>query len=497
MGCSVLAMRKPAALAFGTKGAVVTTSKWDAYTQQMTSRRRPVQPLQRTHQFCSVFAVTVLLGACTSSSPPTPASVAVASVSTSGAPASVSPAESTVSGSTTLPVSSTVSGSTTLPESGTLSGATTSLTPTSSALLSATTEPVFEDSVPSAAVALPTTAACVAPTNSVAKDGEVTFVSGAKVWAVTFDGTARCLYDLKDKSISQLAWSPDSLAVLLGPDQVARGAKITASGYLPTNADVEWSGPKGTSLLAATAKGGLVKRNSKTAARTDISYLDQHQRSAYHPAGTGIASIGTGQNTNGDTTVGIWISNNLGQNSKLIIEDGSNAKLSEIAFSGTGDQLYFIAEHDKKDFHLHQYLFGDGAGDLSVAFDSPGATLSNLVTSTGDDGSVVAVRNGECDAPSATDVSYRIGFDGGFNSLRSKFPSFAGRSLTPIGWLPGDRLAVLVRSKGCSGSGDLHVVNPQNASDTLVATSIEVSGVRSPHAIPNDLVIDIGDAVEA
>jgi hypothetical protein len=454
------------------------------YTAAMMSRRRLVVIAS------SLAVVSMFLAGCSSSTSP-------GASPTQAVPTQAVRTQASSTGAVpTQDVSSTAS----VTESGISSSDT--LTTLLGASASTTVEPIFADTTASTLtsttgsateVSLPLTSTCVAPTVAVDNDGELTFVSQGKVWAVGANGTARCLYDLKGRAISQLTWSPDTKGVLLGPDQVARGAKIVPSGYLPTNSDVEWSGPNGTSLLAATAKGGLVKRNSKTSARTDISFLDRHDKSAYHPAGTGIASIGLGVNESGEPIDGIWISNNLGANAKLAIEDGSGAKLSDIAFSATGDFLYFIAEHDDG-VHLHQ--FEVGAADLSVAFETTGAPLRNLVVSTIDEGNV-AVQNGDCGPNSTPDIAIRANHGAQFESLRANVATIGSGSLTPVGWLPGERLVVLARSSGCTGPGDLHIVGAADGADQLIARGIAVAGVRSPHAIPNDLSYDIGAQVEA
>ncbi len=448
----------------------------------MKSRRRPIGTT------CSFALLALFLAGCSSSSPSTTAAAA----STAAAPASSEPASTetvaTEPGTTPPITTDPVTTNLVTPEPATTVAAVTG-----------TSEPLFGDTTPPPSanpINLPLTAVCTAPTTAVEKEGELTFVSQGKVWAVGTAGTARCLYNLNGRSISQLTWSPDSTAVLLGPDQVARGAKLTPSGYLPTNTDVEWSGPKGTSLLAATAKGQLVKRNSRTGVRTDISYLDRHARSAYHPAGKAIASIGegsdgTGVDGGGDTTVGIWFSDNLGGGSELRVQDGSGATLSEIGFTANGDFLFFIAQHPDG-FHLHEYNVN--SPQISVAFESPDA-LSNLVLSASDDS--VAVQRGSCDGTSASDVMYRPTGATEFVSLRSKAPSLGDGWVSPVGWLPDGRLAVLSRRKGCAGPGTLHVIDTTTGKDTTIADQISIAAVRSPHAIPNDLALDIGSQVVA
>ncbi len=361
-------------------------------------------------------------------------------------------------------------------------------------------ELVFTTDVAAPTVALPTVALptsstlfqtstmpvgmCHAPTNFVGPNGAVTFVSDNRLWSIDGDQlTNECQYDfvrsgLESSQIKRLSWSPDSTAVLLGSDHVGRGEKISASGYLPTNTDVSWSGPNGTSLLATTAKGQLVKRNSKTAKRTDISFLSKHESSAYHPAGTGIISFGS---TEDDT--GIFLANNLGESSRLLVEDTSAATVSDLSFSSDGEKFYFLAQHDDST-HLHVYDTRPD-GQLEVAFESA-APLTQLVVSTVD--SNIAVRSGDCGAE-PTDVFFTEGST--FVSLRSAVPEIGGGSLSPIGWLPNNRLAVISRLSGCDGIGDLKLVDLSAKSIRYTMPAVSIAAVRVVHAPANPLQIDV------
>jgi dipeptidyl aminopeptidase/acylaminoacyl peptidase len=348
-------------------------------------------------------------------------------------------------------------------------------------------------------------AKCTAPTTPVRPEGEVTFVQDGRVWAVgSGDTSPRCLYDLKGRLINQIKWSPDSKAVLLGADMVARGPSIRPSGYLPTNKDVNWSGPKGTSLLATTAKGELIKRDSTTGVRTDISFLNEQTASTYHPAGKAIFSIGSsadtgGENVDGNEINGVWIADNLGGNAKLLIEDVSAAKLSDLVVTGTGERVHFIAEHSDG-FHLHQYdLFGnDQDKQLSVAFDSPDPLHSVTVSAVDNS---VAVQVGTCgEAKVLPDVFYRAD-TGSFRSLRAEVPQIGLGELAPVGWLPGHRLVVTSRlssNASCFGGIDeSFIVNVNTHKVVSLGAGLKVIGIRSPHAIAKDLVISIDLEVEA
>ena len=333
---------------------------------------------------------------------------------------------------------------------------------------------------------------CSAPMGEVGPEGQVTFVRDGRVFLVAPRApAATCAYDLGRRSVNRLAWSPDSTALLLGSDQVARGEVITASGYLPTNADVNWSGPKGKSLLATTATGELVKRDSRTGARTDLSFLPKHIASTYHPAGKAIISVGeTPDPEVVGADVGVYVTTNTGTESRLLVSDESGAVLSEPGFSGSGELLYFLARHGSgsaAQSHVHE--FDTRVATIDVMLDVA-APLAHLTTSGVDDS--VAVRVGECEGSSPTDVQFITDRAGPFESLRDRVPALGEGWLAPVGWLPGKRLAVLVRAAGCDGPATLVLVDLKTLSVRTIADDVSMAATRTVHAIPEELAIPIG-----
>ncbi len=351
---------------------------------------------------------------------------------------------------------------------------------------------------------------CVVPGPLTADESQITFVSGGRVLAVpgnltrpAASDTPTCLYELQPAGIKQLDWSPDGSALLLGSDQVARGTKLSASGYLPTNPDVKWSGPNGKSLLATTAKGELVKRNSTTGARTDISFLPKHQSSVYHPAGKAIISIGEFRDSDyepdaraaaeGSPQIGVFLATNTGSEPRLLISDDSDAALSEVAFSGSGRNLYFIAQHVDK-FHLHRYETNVGGLFEEVTSTT---VISNLVASEVDES--VAVQVGACDANTPPDLKVWTGPESSqieFQSLRDVVPQVPDGALFPVGWLPGKRLVVIART-GCTGPGNLSVVDITAGTVQIIANNVSMAATRTRHVIPEELAIPLNDEVEA
>jgi dipeptidyl aminopeptidase/acylaminoacyl peptidase len=300
----------------------------------------------------------------------------------------------------------------------------------------------------------------------------------------------RCYYDLGTTTVPSLQWSPSGDRVLLGPDRIGRGESIAATGYLPTNPDVKWSAPSGKSLLAATAKLGLVKRNANTAARTDISFLDEHRESVYHPAGKAILSIGLAKQypDDPDPTLGLWLADNQGGGRKLLVQDESDAKISEPRFNPSGKMVYFLADHGGTSFHIHAY--DTDQSQISVIWEQP-KQFSALTISPIDD--ALAVRVGACSPDAITDVEVF--------AKKSHFPvssiaDLKGLSLSPVGWFSNNTIAVLARAKGCDGPGAVWVIDENRKARKLV-DGVSVAATRVQHALPEELSDAVGNQVVA
>jgi hypothetical protein len=344
---------------------------------------------------------------------------------------------------------------------------------------------------------------CRFPTTPVGPEGEVTYVTAEHLWSigantpipsnVAASVVATCLQPVSSfAQVNSISWSPNSTTALIG-DRVVRNAGVTLSGFLPTNTDVNWSGPNGKSLLATTAKGELVKRNAKTGKRTDVSFLAKHEVSAYHPAGTAIASIGVSADPENDgTDTGIFLATNLGQEPRLLIRDETAAKLSDLSFSATGDSLYFLAQHSE---HTHIHAYNLEQADLIVAYESSGKQ-SDLVVSAVDKN--MAVRSGDC-GTEPTDVLVETSGvpTANYVSLRVKIPALGNGSLSPIGWLPKGKLMVMSRPAGCSGPGDLLVVNLNTDVVEMTIPNVASAAPRVRHMTPNQLKIPFEIEVEA
>ncbi len=316
------------------------------------------------------------------------------------------------------------------------------------------------------------------------EDGMATVVAGRRL--LTADG--QCLADLGAAGASRIQWSPDGARVLLDGDRVLDEGGFHASGFLAGNPDVEWSGPKGTSLLAATSDGSLVKRSSRGQDRTDVSFLDQHDSSTYHPAGKAIVALGTGVGESGEPELGVWLATNIGAAGRLLVRDESAAAISEPRFDASGAVLYFLARHAEGVSHVHAY--DTSVAELSEALDTT-KEISALTVSALSDGAW-AVRTGSCDqGPTGVIAAFGSGEPqdvGGRAELR-------GQALEPAGWLPERRLLVLARP-ACGEPGTLWQLDADGTT-TALATGVDAAAARTVRGIPNELSIPIGAEVVA
>jgi hypothetical protein len=309
-----------------------------------------------------------------------------------------------------------------------------------------------------------------------------------------------CLLELASVP-KRLQWSPDGQRVLLDSDRIASASGVVSSGFVASNADVDWSAPNGSSLVGATSKGELAKRSAKDAKRTDISFLLRHDESAYHPAGKAIVSIGTDSEEVGLAPVlGIWLADNLGQGRRLLVRDETAAKISEPAFDASGTALYFLADHSSIT-HVHFYVPSEQT--LSQAWQGPGP-MSSLTLSPIDDGAWAAVQ-GTCGlvTPGLV-VAFENGAEEELDPVvnLSTRPELRGAAINePMGWLPDKTLLVLSRP-ACGQPGTLWTFRPDGSATEIAATKI-AEGVSTAAARPTqariakDLELPISSQVVA
>lgn len=316
-------------------------------------------------------------------------------------------------------------------------------------------------------------------------EGTVTVLVGDRL--MSSDGS--CLAELGPDGAGRITWSPDGTRALLDGDRILDANGIRPSGYRRDNADVQWSGPKGTSMLGTTSSGELVKRNATTGQRTDISFLGRHDSSTYHPAGRAVVSLGVGTGPEGDEELGVWLADNVGGEARLLVRDESAASISEPRFDASGGVLYFLAQHDEVS-HVHAY--DTGSASLSEAYSGAGI-LSALTVSALSDGAW-AVRQGECNDASIPAVIADFGDGTGVQEV-GDLPALRGGRLEPVGWLPERRLLVLSRP-ACDRPGTVWEVTSKGVT-TPVVVGADGAAVRAVRGVPADLLIPINAEVVA
>ncbi len=268
-----------------------------------------------------------------------------------------------------------------------------------------------------------------------------------------------------------------------GDRLLAGDALITSSGSVPTlTMDMPtWSRPSGTSLVWVD-DGRLYKAGSDQSVARDISFLARHDEVTYHPAGFEIATTGEAE----DGTRGIWLSDNEGGDSRLIVR-ANEATPHEFTFSQEGRTAYFLADHGDH-WHVHNIFLvlpednpTANEFDATIEYESKGP-LSHLVVSPWE--GLWAVREGTCGSGS------RVVMNGGL-SLSSQL---AEVDAYPVGWLPDQKLVVAAFPDGCDQAADIWLIDDVvegSPSATLLVGDIDAAAVRVAVPDPPSALADI------
>lgn len=306
---------------------------------------------------------------------------------------------------------------------------------------------------------------------------DVTYLSGGRLFAISPEGGRRtCLLGSVQKTPGPvLAWGPQAERVLVAPDfaVLPSGREIAP---FDTERGASWSKPTGKSILAVTADGRLLKRRTIAPEGVDVSFLRRHDEATYHPAGLHIISVGVDD----DGTRGLFMATNQGKDVKqLVIGEDARRVYSVVAHS-SGATVMFVADHGSyRDVHL---LHLDSL-ELSTLYKTNDQVVG-IVEPAGEGPDAIAVQLGSCDGRTSAVV---VHVD--TNDIDRVAEPAAGGSIQPVGWLPGDELAVVVRKRGCEGSGDLYIArrSPPNTEQEsvrfaqrtdLLARDVQAAGVR-------------------
>jgi hypothetical protein len=367
---------------------------------------------------------------------------------------------------TPTPVASTLA--TTAPDS--TEGATTDA-PTTTAAVTTSTDASIDD-LPArySTDDLPLDAPCAM--TPVPAAGQTTFVFEARLWAIDELGAFTCLADLEGRNPSWIQWSPDGDEVLVGPDVVLRDdGRFVETGYFPDNRALRWSEPTGKALIAPNAQtGNLIWRNAHDSTeRIDVSFMARTTAAVYHPAGKHIVAAGEGSDGLGE---GIFLASNRGASPTRLgsIEHG---EVTGLAFDANGESFTFLHTHPDGTTEVHRYLMPINVLDTLTSYDGESAT--GLVTSPVDHGAAAwTVGHGT--------TANRIELTGtlGTGTAAMELPSES--VVTPLSWLPGERLLVGVRSPGVAADAPYDVWKWSDGASTRVIDGVQAAAARTVHA---------------
>ncbi len=218
---------------------------------------------------------------------------------------------------------------------------------------------------------------------------QLTFIRDGRLYgldlelgATVIEGTASCLVP---SARVPWRWGPAADRAISGEQLIteATGPGVRTYAGLPTTAS--FTRPTGTSVIAVTDDGRLVKTKVDTGAETDISFLTRHDAVVYYPSGTHVITSGRGPYGMG----GIWLATNQGTEAQLLAS-AEGVVITNLHISEDGASLVFVADHGDVT-HVHRALLA-GAEILTGEDEAQAETL---VETTGDVASLVLTRWGE------------------------------------------------------------------------------------------------------
>lgn len=326
-------------------------------------------------------------------------------------------------------------------------------------------------------------------------EGQISFLARKRLYLATGDGEVRCAGDLS--GADSIEWNgTGGRALLSGPDGSVLADRGIRTHVAEPAARVAFSRPTGSAILRLTEDHRRLEKTSldRLTDVTDISFLRYTDAAVYHPAGTHIAVAGAAD----DGTYGIWLSDNLGREPKPIARgesfrgayDPDSPRIVEMAWSHSGDALYFVADHgDEHHVHALTFIEGDDAlleGLLETLATGP-EPMTRLEVSEFTGRRRVAFARGSCEQGFTTTVVER---------RRDPGPLHEGpNSTVPVGWLPDGRLVLQSSLEPCSESSDLHLWS--GGSMKLLVTDVSVAAIRARSPEPPDPPAPVGEQVVA
>jgi hypothetical protein len=261
--------------------------------------------------------------------------------------------------------------------------------------------------------------------------GEITFARDGRLLGVSPDGHGQhCLAYLKAVAVAH--WAAPGDRALLGTTRALLPAGAHPTGFTDKD-QLTWS-PAGRSLLAVTPKGELLREPSAGGKPEDLTFLNRHETTLYHPSGRAIVSVGDG--TEG---YGIYLADTTGHLLATLAEGHTARHIGPLAWTANGD-LLFAAQHDDR-WDLHRLQLG-GAGALTTVASTPSTNqpIGDLVASPFPDGGV-AWRQGDCTHATLTTKVLR-------NSQPVPLPPELATA-TPTDWLADGTLVLQTDTPTC------------------------------------------------
>jgi hypothetical protein len=313
-------------------------------------------------------------------------------------------------------------------------------------------------------------------------DGQTTFVTEGRLWALNSDGAVSCLADLDGRNPSWISWSPDGDEVLVGPDTVLRNdGQFVSTGYFPDNRSLRWSYPTGKALIAPNAETGhLIWRNAHDSAeRIDVSFAERTTTAAYHPAGKHIAAAGIGSDGAGE---GVFIASNRGANMQRIgqIEAG---EVSDLSFEENGNSIVFLHHHPDGVDEVHRYDLAAGFLESIETYGDAG--VADLVASPVDQGAIAWAVN-------RSTISGQLVVQTGptVPSARAAMPT--EHLPRPLSWLPARRLLVASHAVGAAPDATFDLWQWSAGATTHVIDGVSAAAARTVHGPYLELNIILG-----
>lgn len=308
----------------------------------------------------------------------------------------------------------------------------------SSTTVSVTTQPTAP---PSTTPMVPIVDSSVLPDGPCAIDtvpggGEATVLIGDRLYGLGADlATPRCL--LEGVLGTDVEWGPAA-------DRVRIGTSVYGADFETLTFDegtrLEWTAPTGNRVVVISADN-VTKVPLDGSENLNITFLDQTDSVAYHPAGTHLLAVGTdvfGQ-------YGLWFASNDGVNFVLVAFD-EEATIADPVWSWLNEPL-FVARHRDGRTHVHRVELVDGNFEGPILVET--SDEIDLLMASAFDPMMMAYRlRGEAGARCVEGSSAAVsGVD-----LPQPLASYTS---TPVGWLSAERLLVLAFPDGCDSPGDL------------------------------------------